>query len=112
MQDAATFFGTPFLPEPQVPAEILTTQEANDMTNDDHARLVNLLNVAMIRPANAGHESAVVDFAVELFKLVDNADIGRMPCEGRYLHYRRFAQQYPSPCPRRQTLSRVGRHFC
>jgi hypothetical protein len=70
VQDAATFFGIPFLPEPQVPAEILSTQEADDLMGSKHAGLVDLLDVAMLPPANASEETAVVDFAVELFRLV------------------------------------------
>ncbi|KAH9972819.1 hypothetical protein BGW80DRAFT_1312761 [Lactifluus volemus] len=48
--DAATFFGIPFLPEPQVPAEILSTQEADDLMGSKHAGLVDLLDVAMLPP--------------------------------------------------------------
>jgi hypothetical protein len=70
VQDAAAFFGIPFLPEPQVPAEILSTQEADDLMGSKHAGLVDLLDVAMLPPVNASEESAVVDFAVELFRLV------------------------------------------
>jgi hypothetical protein len=33
-QDTAAFFGIPVLPEPQVPAEIPNTLEADDMAND------------------------------------------------------------------------------
>ncbi|KAF8546111.1 hypothetical protein OG21DRAFT_1502060 [Imleria badia] len=69
-QDTATFFGIPALPEPHVPAEILNTQEADGMLDDGHARLIDLLDIAMVPPINATEESAVDDFAVELFRLL------------------------------------------
>ena len=61
-QDTATFFGIPTLPEPQAPAEILNT--LNNMANDVHARLIDLLDFAMVPPVNATEETAVADFAV------------------------------------------------
>ena len=70
-QDPAAFFGTPVLPEPRVPAEILDTLEADDMADDEHARLIDLLDLATVPPVapnKPSEESAVVDFAVELFR--------------------------------------------
>ncbi|KZT00684.1 uncharacterized protein LAESUDRAFT_687714 [Laetiporus sulphureus 93-53] len=65
-EDAATFFGTDNLPLPAVDEEILTTQEAEDMVHDNNAELINLLDLAM-KPRSA-EDSAVVDFAVQLFR--------------------------------------------
>lgn len=69
-QDTAAFFGIPVLPEPKIPPEILNTLEADDMLNDEHARLIDLLDVAMVPPVKPNEESAVDDFAVELFRLL------------------------------------------
>ncbi|KAK2462241.1 hypothetical protein APHAL10511_005737 [Amanita phalloides] len=51
-QDAAAFFGTPVdaLPEPQLSPEILNT---HDMVNDENARFIDLLDVAMVPPIRA-----------------------------------------------------------
>lgn len=65
-QDAPTFFQVDHLPPPVVDEEFLTTEEAEDMAIDHNAELINLLDLAM-KPAPA-EESAVVDFAVDLFK--------------------------------------------
>ena len=73
-QDPATFSGTPVLPEPQVPAEILDTLEADDMADDEHARLIDLLDLALVPPVEPNEEdseeSVIVDFAVELFRVL------------------------------------------
>ncbi|KAF8321941.1 uncharacterized protein EI90DRAFT_2937936 [Cantharellus anzutake] len=69
-QDTATFFGILVLPEPRVPEEILNVHEADDMMNDENARLIDLLDVAMLPPARESEESAVDDFMVELFRLL------------------------------------------
>lgn len=74
-QDTATFFGISALPEPQVPAEILNTLEANNMVNDEHARLIHLLDATMVtippsQVPDDSEESAVDDFVVELFWLL------------------------------------------
>ena len=63
-EDAATFFGDSILPMPEIDEEILTTLEADDMSYDNNAELVNLLDLAM----RFSEEPAVNDFTVELFK--------------------------------------------
>lgn len=45
---AAGFFDIPTLSELQVPAEILDTLEADDMANDERARLIDLLDVCIV----------------------------------------------------------------
>ena len=49
-QDPTASFGIPALPEPQIPAEIFATQEADDML---HAGFIDLLDILMVPPANA-----------------------------------------------------------
>jgi hypothetical protein len=66
--DVATFFGDPNLRLPEVD-EILTTLEAEDMSSTPNARLIRLLDRAMI-PAPDREESAVRDFAVQLFDIL------------------------------------------
>ncbi|KAI0364257.1 hypothetical protein BV20DRAFT_1039488 [Pilatotrama ljubarskyi] len=61
LEDAAAFFGQDHLPLPPVDQEILTRQEADDMTSDCNAELINLLDLAM-KPASA-EDSAIDDFA-------------------------------------------------
>ncbi|PBK71213.1 hypothetical protein ARMSODRAFT_954982 [Armillaria solidipes] len=58
--DPLDFFGVQALPPPQVDPEILDHVEATDMIQDKNAELVGLLDL----------ESAAVDFAVELFKML------------------------------------------
>ncbi|SJL09500.1 uncharacterized protein ARMOST_12878 [Armillaria ostoyae] len=58
--DPLDFFGVQALPPPQVDPEILDHVEATDMIQDRNAELVGLLDL----------ESAVVDFIVELFKVL------------------------------------------
>jgi hypothetical protein len=65
-EDVATFFGDPNLPLPEVDEEILTTLEAKDMSSTPNATLIHLLDHAMI-PAPDGEESAIRDFAFQLF---------------------------------------------
>lgn len=65
-QEAHDFFGVQVLPDPTVDAELLHNLEANTMQSDRNAELINLLDLAMIRSSG---ESAVDDFAVELFKM-------------------------------------------
>ena len=67
--DVATFFGDPNLPLPDVDEEILTTLEAKDMSSAPNARLIRLLDRAMV-PAPDGEESTVRDFAVQLFDIL------------------------------------------
>ncbi|TFK23489.1 hypothetical protein FA15DRAFT_462456 [Coprinopsis marcescibilis] len=65
-QETLEFFGVPVLPDPAVDPELLQQLEAEDMQQDRNAELINLLDLAML---NSTGESAVDDFAVELFKL-------------------------------------------
>ncbi len=58
--DPLDFFGVQALPPPQVDPEILEHVEAADMIQDRNAELISLLDL----------ESAVVDFTVELFKVL------------------------------------------
>jgi hypothetical protein len=53
------------LPVPSIDQELLGIADANAMEEDRHAELVNLLGLAMIPQEG---ETAVDDFAVELFK--------------------------------------------
>ncbi|KAH9916789.1 uncharacterized protein B0H18DRAFT_1096662 [Fomitopsis serialis] len=48
LEPAATFFGDDAMPPPTVDQEILTTQDAQDMSSDSNAELINLLDLAMI----------------------------------------------------------------
>lgn len=66
VEDTATFFGIPDLPQPQVDPEILNIKSANNMTVDKNAELINLLDIAMV--PTGPEEFAVDDFAVKLFK--------------------------------------------
>ena len=63
------YFGDPNLPVPEVDEEILTTLEAKDMSSTPNATLVHLLDRAMV-PASDEEESAVRDFAFQLFDLL------------------------------------------
>ncbi|KAL5513958.1 hypothetical protein ACEPAG_2719 [Sanghuangporus baumii] len=69
-QDAATFFGTPVLPDPVLsPAEVLKAARAGQASSDDGYLFLRTLELAMaIRP---DEESAVVDFVVALFRACD-----------------------------------------
>jgi hypothetical protein len=66
VEDTATFFGIPELPQPCVDPEILNIESADNMIVDKNAELINLLDIAMV--PTGPEESAVDDFAVELFK--------------------------------------------
>lgn len=68
VEDTATFFGCPDLPQPHVDPELLTVESADNMTVDKNAELINLLDIAMI--PTGPEESAVNDFAVELSKML------------------------------------------
>ena len=68
-EDVATFFGDPDLPLPDVDEEILTTLEEKDMLSTPNARLIRLLDRAMV-PAPDREESAVRDFASQLFVIL------------------------------------------
>ncbi|KAK0235430.1 hypothetical protein EDD85DRAFT_887982 [Armillaria nabsnona] len=58
--DPLDFFGVQALPPPQVDPEILEHVEAADMIQDRNTELISLLDL----------EGAVVDFAVELFRVL------------------------------------------
>ncbi|KAF9054864.1 hypothetical protein BJ165DRAFT_1441015 [Panaeolus papilionaceus] len=60
------FFELPALPDPAVDQELLVHLDADDMQQDRNAELINLLHLAMLSSSTG--ESAVVDFAVELFR--------------------------------------------
>jgi len=67
-QDPLTFFGLSALPDPQldeVGAELFQTVEAEHMVDHRNAELIHLLDLSVLHHAG---ESAVADFAVELFK--------------------------------------------
>ncbi|KAF8489173.1 hypothetical protein F5888DRAFT_1206083 [Russula emetica] len=68
-EDVATFFGDSNLPLPEVDEEILTTLEAKDMSSTPNAKFIRLLDRAMI-PAPDGEESAIRDFASQLFDIL------------------------------------------
>jgi len=68
-EDVATFFGDPSLPLPEVDEEILTTLEPKDMLSTPNAALIRLLDRAMT-PGPDGEESAVRDFAFQLFDIL------------------------------------------
>ena len=53
------------LPQPLVDPELLTNVEASAMQQDRHAELITYLDLAMMPELG---ETAVDDFAVELFK--------------------------------------------
>ena len=66
VEDTATFFGIACLPQSHVDPEILNVESADNMIVDKNAELINLLDIAMV--PTGSEESAVDDFAVELFK--------------------------------------------
>lgn len=68
-EDVATFFGDPNLPLPEVDEQILATLEAKDMSSTPNATLIRLLYGAVV-PASDEEESAVRDFAFQLFDLL------------------------------------------
>jgi hypothetical protein len=76
MQDAATFFGTNPLPQPEVANEVLNHVEADDMENDYNYKLLRYMDLAM-DPVPAA-ESAVDDFAVHLLTLLGYVPRTRM----------------------------------
>ncbi|KZT66101.1 hypothetical protein DAEQUDRAFT_696054, partial [Daedalea quercina L-15889] len=67
-QDSQTFFGLPDLPPPHVDNEVLTAPDAAATQNDDPYSLLRTMDLAMaVAP---GEESAVDDFAVQLFRIL------------------------------------------
>lgn len=81
-QDALTFFGVQELPAPQVDPELLNVSNADAMQEDRHAELINLLDLAMVSSTG---ESAVDDFAVELFKVLGYVRRNRVARTRKYL---------------------------
>jgi hypothetical protein len=67
-QELLEFFGVQDLPNPIVDPELLDKLEARAMQQDRNAELITLLDLAMVRSLG---ESAVDDFAVELFKITE-----------------------------------------
>ena len=67
-QDASKFFDVNSLPRPAVSNEILTTLNADDMTDEANYKFVRYMDLAM-DPAPAD-ESAVVDFTVCLLTIL------------------------------------------
>ncbi|KAI9510940.1 hypothetical protein F5148DRAFT_481720 [Russula earlei] len=75
-QNAATFFETPNLPAPTVDDQILLVQDRNETRNIEVYTLLRTLDLAMaIAPME---ESAVDDFAVNLFRVLSYTGIGRV----------------------------------
>jgi len=67
-QDSQTFFGTPNLPQPHVDNEVLTAHDAAATQRDDPYALLRTMDLAMA--VSPGEESAVDDFAVQLFRIL------------------------------------------
>ena len=75
-QDATTFFETPRLPDPILTAEeVLEVIRADKTTTDDDA-LLRVLEAATMPTEN--EESAVHDFAAELFRACGYTGMGRL----------------------------------
>lgn len=85
-QDAATFFGTPVLPDPVLaPAEVLKAARAEQASSDDGYLFLRTLGLAMaIRP---DEESAVVDFMSSSSVLVVTLELEESPGQGRKCHF-------------------------
>jgi hypothetical protein len=76
-QDATTFFETPHLPDPVLTAkEVLEVATASQTTTDDGYALLRVLEAAMYPRQH--EESAVHDFAVELFRVCRYTGRGRI----------------------------------
>ena len=76
-QDATTFFETPRLPDPILTTEeVLEVSGADQTTTDDGYALLRLLEAAMDTTEN--EESAVHDFAAELFRACGYTGRGRL----------------------------------
>jgi len=77
-QDATTFFETPRLPDPILTAEeVLEVTRAEKTTTDDGYVLLRALEEAAMDPTQ-NEESAVHDFAVELFRACGYTGMGRL----------------------------------
>lgn len=82
VEDTATFsLKTPGLPDSPITVdpELLTVEKADEMTIDTNAELIHLLDIAMVPPSaynytftapDSSEESPVIDFMVELFKVI------------------------------------------
>ena len=81
-EDTATFFGIPDLPQPPVNPEILNVESVDNMTVDKNAELINLVDIAMV--PTGPEESAVDDFAVELFKMLSYVRRNRVVRHGTH----------------------------
>jgi hypothetical protein len=68
-QNTRSFFGDAPLPDPSGPPEFLTILDADDAADADSHFLLTQLDLAMI--PNEPDDSAVGDFAVALFDLLD-----------------------------------------
>ncbi|KZT12262.1 uncharacterized protein LAESUDRAFT_809075 [Laetiporus sulphureus 93-53] len=78
-QDATTFFQSASLPLPLVDNlyhELLTLSNPDEASNDEVYTLLRTLDLATTSPA--GEESAVDDFAVNLFRMLGYAGRGRV----------------------------------
>ncbi|KAL5480551.1 hypothetical protein ACEPAI_1821 [Sanghuangporus weigelae] len=76
-QDAATFFGTPVLPDPVLaPAEVLKAARADQASSDDGYLFLHTLELAMA--ISPDEDSAVVDFMVALFRACGCTGVGRV----------------------------------
>jgi|SRR5712671_747800 len=75
-QDSATFFETPELPAPSLDDQILSAQDRNEARNVETYAFLRLLDLAMA--INPTEESAVDDFAVNLFRSLNYTGIGRV----------------------------------
>ena len=76
-QDAATFFETPRLPDPVLKAkEVLEVTKASQTTTDDGYALLRVAEAATYPRQN--QESAVHDFAAELFRACGYTGRGRL----------------------------------
>ena len=82
-QEAAQFFDIDVLSDPSVDSELLENLEANAMQQDRNAVLVTLLDLAMTQRGETG----VVDFTVELFRILGYAHRNRVACRRRDLGF-------------------------
>ena len=83
-QDATTFFETESLPMPSVEEEVLKSQYFADAQSDDASILLCLLDFVASPPYE---ESAVDDFAVQLFRVMKYTGIGRIARTMKSLHF-------------------------
>lgn len=67
-QDSRAFFGIADLPQPHVDDEVMNAPDAAATQRDEPYTLLRTMDLAMAAPY--GEESAVDDFAVQLFKML------------------------------------------